>query len=427
MTPQLVRTLLFLAPIVATGSLWLSRRPSRLCAAGALLATGWNLPAVFFFNVLGTRLGWWTFHARDGMAVGVPVDFWLSEVIAFGALPFLLCSSRRLGSAIACGLALDAALIVLAHPIVALDPRWLLGKVLLGSLICLLPAQLLARWTNEWRNVERRAALQVIAVSGIVLLLVTVVLDRTGTSWAVLARPGVGFHLLVMPMLGATVALGFAGVQEFVLRGRGGTPIPWDPPRQLVRSGPYAYVANPMHVSLVLLFVLLSVWLWNPAISLLAVGGVLQGAAFLAWDKAAELGQRHGVDAVRAYRKNVPAWLPLWRAAAIEPAHLHIPANPNSSLVRLAMRLTQTGTVGLQRSDYDGTELVYRLDDGTWRISGVAALCRALNHRHLLWAWAGWTINLPLIRQCFERLLWAIDAVAQNGVRWRSTPVAPGR
>ena len=42
--------------------------------------------------------------------------------------------------------------------------------------------------------------------------------------------------------------LGLAAVQEFAVRGSG-TPVPFDPPKRLVTTGPYAYVRNPMQLS----------------------------------------------------------------------------------------------------------------------------------------------------------------------------------
>ncbi|MFT5284332.1 MAG: protein-S-isoprenylcysteine O-methyltransferase Ste14 [Planctomycetota bacterium] len=58
----------------------------------------------------------------------------------------------------------------------------------------------------------------------------------------------------VVPGLLAFVAFGLGGwaVREFALMGEG-TPIPWDAPRRVVDTGPYAFVRNPMQISGLLL------------------------------------------------------------------------------------------------------------------------------------------------------------------------------
>jgi protein-S-isoprenylcysteine O-methyltransferase Ste14 len=51
----------------------------------------------------------------------------------------------------------------------------------------------------------------------------------------------------IVVAIGAIV--GLPCMWQFAWRGFG-TPAPWDPPRQLVISGPYRYVRNPMYVGM---------------------------------------------------------------------------------------------------------------------------------------------------------------------------------
>src|SRR5262249_32863886 len=66
---------------------------------------------------------------------------------------------------------------------------------------------------------------------------------------------------------GACLLCGF-GV--FAVRGRG-TPLPLDPPTQLVALGPYKYVRNPIHIAWVTFFIGLGLYLRSPSILLFAV------------------------------------------------------------------------------------------------------------------------------------------------------------
>jgi protein-S-isoprenylcysteine O-methyltransferase Ste14 len=59
-------------------------------------------------------------------------------------------------------------------------------------------------------------------------------------------------HYAALAPLLAGGGLYFACLWQFAANGRG-TPAPFDPPRKLVRRGPYRWVRNPMYLSLLLL------------------------------------------------------------------------------------------------------------------------------------------------------------------------------
>ena len=73
-----------------------------------------------------------------------------------------------------------------------------------------------------------------------------------------------------------------SAAQEFALRGKG-TPLPQDPTRHLVTSGPYAYIANPMQFSTCLVLLALAVALGSAqlagAAAIVVVFSVGLGAA----------------------------------------------------------------------------------------------------------------------------------------------------
>lgn len=79
--------------------------------------------------------------------------------------------------------------------------------------------------------------------------LLLVLLPARILTWSGIVRP-----LTLGPIEIIAIALGLAGgvlalgcVLTFALVGKG-TPAPFDPPRRLVRSGPYRYVRNPMYL-----------------------------------------------------------------------------------------------------------------------------------------------------------------------------------
>lgn len=88
--------------------------------------------------------------------------------------------------------------------LVHLNPDWLYGE-LVALALGALPAVLLGRWTVRRSHLRGRVILQLMGLAAV-------------------------------PALSA--------VTEFVVRGRG-TPYPWDPPGELVTTGPYAYRVEP--------------------------------------------------------------------------------------------------------------------------------------------------------------------------------------
>jgi protein-S-isoprenylcysteine O-methyltransferase Ste14 len=395
-----IRSLMILVPLLAVGALIAKLKPGRLLSGGASLTVVWNVPTVLFMNVLAVHFGLWTFSASaDSSFLGVPVDFWMAEVVLWGPL-CLFASSRLPLPVLLIPALIDAVLSGCAPSLIQLQPNWWLGKVI-AFFLCIVPAQLLGRWTERRVFVNGRAVLQVLAVSQIVVVMVTLVLEKSGGSWGQVFQNPWWFNALMLPFLGASVVFGYASVHEFVMRGRGGTPVPWDPPCRFVMTGPYSYTANPMHVSFVLLFTSLAVWLQQPAVAVLSVWSVFHGQIFLVWDRAAELSVRHGQDAVSEYKQKVKCWKLSWTPKMPNEATVFI--GPGSApLARVARWFLAKRPAGLEMqrqgmvSGGDASILVaFRLKDGSLDVSGVRALCRLMEAVSLPWAWLSWFVRLP--------------------------------
>src|SRR5689334_13724636 len=94
--PLLIRSVALFGPILVTFGLWFWSPPDRRLAAGALLASLWNLPTLWVLNLLAERFGWWRFTASGGVLLGQPVDLWLGWTLLWGALPSLGIRRRHL-------------------------------------------------------------------------------------------------------------------------------------------------------------------------------------------------------------------------------------------------------------------------------------------------------------------------------------------
>lgn len=105
----------------------------------------------------------------------------------------------------------------------------------------------------------------------------------------------------------------------FITRGRG-TPAPFDPPRNLVVTGPYRFVRNPMYLGAILLL-LAEAALWGaPVLAGLAMAFWLIAHVVVVGYEERALARSFG-QSYADYRARVRRWLPRWPAEArSEPA-----------------------------------------------------------------------------------------------------------
>jgi protein-S-isoprenylcysteine O-methyltransferase Ste14 len=98
---------------------------------------------------------------------------------------------------------------------------------------------------------------------------------------------------------------------DFVFKGKG-TPAPIDPPKELVVSGFYNYVRNPMYAGILLILAGHFLWFgyWSLLIYLVIVFAAFH--AFVTLYEEPHLRRRFGA-AYEEYLKRVPRWLPRFR------------------------------------------------------------------------------------------------------------------
>jgi protein-S-isoprenylcysteine O-methyltransferase Ste14 len=407
----LVRAGALYVVVLLTLAAWAVRRPTARDMSGAALACLWNLPALMALNLTAAHYGWWTFDARGGLFLGVPIDFLLAWAWLWGVIPALAFPKLPLGIIVAAALAFDLALMPMMSPALQLGPAWLAGEAI-GLLIALVPGQLLARWTIHGEHLAGRATLQVIVFCGLLLfLLPACVIVASGSTWlSPFTRPNWQLSL-ILQILAIPAIAGLSAVQEFASRG-GGTPVPFDPPRRLVTTGLYAYVRNPMQLSAVVLLLLLAVVLQNFWIATAGVMAHIYSAGLAGWDEDEDLRQRFGAG-WDTYRRGVRSWLPRmrpWQPPGQPPARLYVAEGCGmcSQVGRWFQRHGARGLAIVPAETHPSralTRITYEPGDGTRAMSGVDAFARALEHVHLGWAFAGSVLRLPLFRPAVQLLV----------------------
>ncbi len=160
-----------------------------------------------------------------------------------------------------------------------------------------------------------KASLFTLLVPGTVVVLVPYLLLADASLGAI---DFLGMALLGLPLLGLGAALYLRCAYDFVRSGRG-TPLPIDPPIQLVMSGPYRYSRNPMYIG-ILAILAGEVLLYGdlPLLFFLLAMTVLFNIFILGYEERA-LGRQFG-EAYARYCETVPRWIPNW--SGLKALHL---------------------------------------------------------------------------------------------------------
>ncbi|HWZ42811.1 MAG TPA: hypothetical protein VNW97_05015 [Candidatus Saccharimonadales bacterium] len=408
----LVRAVALYGPLLLATGFAARHRQDRRQSAALLLGFLWCWPSLLLVQLLNLQFHWWSFHASGGLMRSMPVDLLLGWAILWGILPALAFPRQKLWMVLLAFLGLDLAAMPVCAPVIELSHSWLTGEV---AAICLvfLPAQLLARWTLNGTHLGLRVWLQVATALGIFMFMpVEIASAVTGRdTWkALLSGPpwlrGIELQLVFLLAAGGVSATG-----EFARRGLG-TPIPYDPPRRLVVSGLYRYLANPMQVFCALTLTTWGMVLRNPWVTGSGALSVIYSLGLARWDESEDLKERFG-NSWLLYRQHVRNWIPRWRPwydpEAPAPC-LYVAENcgPCSEVYRWFEARNPVALNIVAAEDHPSnslTRITYEPMDGTPPESGVAAFARALEHLNFGWAWLGALLRLPLICHLTQLLL----------------------
>lgn len=88
-----------------------------------------------------------------------------------------------------------------------------------------------------------------------------------------------------------------------------GTAAPWDPPENLVSSGPYRYVRNPMITSVLFMLTGECIFFSSIALAIYTLLFFLINCLYFHFVEEKELERRFGEDYIQ-YKKSTPMWLP---------------------------------------------------------------------------------------------------------------------
>ena len=411
----IIRIAVLYLPLIAAMVAGLLRpRRERLFVA-CLLSLLWTLPTLLILQRINLVANdGWSFYPSQPAFLGMPLEVYLGWALLWGVFPPLTFRKLDLPEVIVIMVVLDLWLMPLGSPLILLHKNWLAGEAAALALV-FVPAFLLARWTLDDTHLNLRATLQIF-ISGLLFLflLPEVVFALRPTALAssvwqpLIQTPGLLRQGAIQVILLLAVP-GVSAVAEFSQRGHG-TPIPYDPPRQIVTSGVYRYCSNPMQFSCAIVMFLWALLLRNPWLIVAAAMSTLYSAGIAHWDEDRDLAVRFG-DRWQQYRAAVPAWRLRWRPYhAGPPARLYI-ARTCDPCTEIRQWIEHRHPLGLELIDAEnlpaGSILRIRYDpsDGTAPVEGLVAFARALEHLNVAWAYCGITLRLPVVHQIFQVLM----------------------
>lgn len=387
--------------------------------AAALLAAAWSLPSAALVGFLTMQLDAWTVPSSTLLVLGSPAIVLLDRVLVWGWAFAFFADRVSLVRLAFLGVLLDLMLPldrVSYHP----SRQFLFAEALAVGL-CLLPAQLFARWTRDRSHLIARNLMHMCFHSALLLgvwpLLITQFIGGNWHAWAERSSAADKFYLqfLIFPCVFLITAM-----QEFHSAGLG-TPMPEDAPPRLVTTGIFSYVANPMQIGK---FGVLFFWglFWkNPWIVAAAFLGLLYSLTIARVREDRDMAARFG-ESWTLYRRNVRRWVPRWRpwiaaAGAADSAalYLDLDCGPCGHFARwiVAQHPTQLRVLSLE-AHFPNTlsRITYCAAGGQREVQGIHAIARALDHLNLAWAFCGWMLRLPIIAWVAEMIA---EAVSPSG------------
>lgn len=403
--PAVLRSLCLVIPVGLLLLLW--RRPNRRLAGAALLSFLAAFVGIGAANAIALIAGWWSYEVPHGLFLGVPLDLWLGWAVLWGPVPLLVRQRLPVWVVVlSCGW-LDVLLMPQLDGLVHLGGFRLYGE-LLALVLGVLPAVLLGRWTAERRRLTGRVLLQLATFTGLVVwLLPSAVMTQGDGEWGYLASDPVWRVSVVVQLMALAAVPALAAMVEFAVRGRG-TPYPWDPPGKLVTTGPYAYVANPMQLSAVLMLGLLAVGTHSWSLAGATVGAVAFSRFVADPHERGELAARLG-EQWEAYDSQVRPWI--FRRTPYQAGSATLYLSETCPICRQTRDLVEsTKPAQLNFSPAEGCTVaglrraLYVGPDGL-QASGLAAVARGLEHSGPGWAYLGWLARLPVLRQLLQLLI----------------------
>lgn len=289
--------------------------------------------------------------------------------------------------------------------ILKLNKNWLIGEVVL-LLLVFIPSYIWAKFYFVKKFLSVRALFQVVIMAAFLLIVIpfSVKVYQTGT-FQFQKFSSIYFQIIFMIAFPALVA-----ILDLIEKGKG-TPFPYDKTQNLVTSGVYAYIKNPIQWSFTILFIPLAIYHES---YLLLLGSVISLAYTIGVSNPQEyedMKERFGVN-WNNYKKSVPSWYFQWNPKQISLGTIYFKKDCNQC-EEIKKWFENKKTINLKidfSENYKGEELLqvtYKNHLGQ-EYKSVKAIAYALEHINLGYASLGWFMKFPIVSYIIQSIIDAL-------------------
>ncbi len=309
---------------------WL--KPDKQAFRKGILAAGAQFWLGLLVDMVCVRVGSWVYHDLPFSVAGVPIDLHLDWSLLWGCglvwladrWPGANATGKQIWAYISLWTALTVAFDVMVAEwmIFLADFQWYWWIVDLLFLFVVQGVTLWIYWSIGMKkgSYSSLACLRVIPpytraviylsffIPLFFLYLPSSLLDLA--SYFGLSQGVQGWLAGAAAVAFVATSMGGWAVYEFATKGEG-TPIPWDPPHHLVRTGPYAFVSNPMQLSGVLMSIALVIWKPSWVLATYSLNMIITSALLFSEIEHVRLQEKFG-QAFRGYRTIQASWRVRW-------------------------------------------------------------------------------------------------------------------
>lgn len=372
----------------------------------ALFFSGiWTLTSLGLVQFFCDQYGLWKFTDAHQGLFSIPSDIYFLWVVFWGIfIPYLL-KGKHLAITVLGVFWLDFLLMpfLAEHGVLQLHPHWLIGE-LFCLVVVLLPAQYWVRTYLDEKHLSWRATAQVLTVGILTFLFIPSIENQYENNHLQITYSWIDIQLILIICLPGIIA-----TFDLVEKGKG-TPFPYDPTTQLVTGGVYAYIRNPIQLSMTLIFVYLAGKFGSLMYLIGIVISVCYVIAIANRHEQQTLRERFGAAWIN-YVKQVPAWYFLLHPRSVSRAEVYFDFDcgicsqtknwfqrrrPHHLIIKPAS--SWPSTAPLKQVTYvDSSGKIY---------TSVQAIAHCFNHLSLPWAVFGYVLRLPGIRHLIQ---WHVD------------------